>query len=340
MQELMLAGRPTTSLGFGGSRLGSTSPAVSRRLLSAAYEEGIRHFDVAPSYGFGRSESLLHEALGKRVKNVTITTKYGLAPPAHSSWIGPFHRIARRMLGPFPMVKRRLRNPLPPDHPDPPLIAAAASRSIDRSLQQLGVDTIDLLLLHEATPDRLHDPELLGMLEDSRRAGKIREFGVGSRSDRVAACLRECPAFCRIVQFESNVFSTERPELEDVPHILHGSLGGPRVDFASWLLNDSERCTRWSSEVGVDLREPGILDRLIFKASVENHRGHIILFSTRTLANLKSNVLTAGDSSLAVPARALNDLIRSQYLPASIALRSSREELAASMSAPSSKSRE
>jgi D-threo-aldose 1-dehydrogenase len=330
MQQLTLAGRSTTSLGFGGSLLGSTSPAVSRKLIVAAYEEGIRHFDVAPMYGFGRSEALLREALGSRLRDVTITTKYGLEPPAHSAWIGPLHRLARRVLSPFPKVRTGLHKEPTQAHAGPPLTAAAALQSIDHSLRQLRVETIDLLLLHEATPQRLRDPDLIGTLEECQRAGKIREFGVGSTSERVAACFRDRPAFCRIVQCEWNVFCPDRPVLEGVPHILHGSLGGPRVHFASWLLEDAERCAQWSSALGVDLREPGILNRLLLKASLEKHAGHIVLFSTRTLSNIKSNVQTADDKTLAAPARLFSYLVRSEYLSVPANSMSNEEDLAAS----------
>ena len=313
MEQLTLAGRPTTSLGFGGSLLGSTTPAVSLQLLNTAYDEGIRHFDVAPLYGFGRSESMLREAFGKRLQDVTITTKYGLAAPAHSSWIGPLHRLAKAVLSPLPGMKRVLQKTRGAEEAEPPLTAAAAGQSIDNSLRQLGVETIDLLLLHEATPDRLRDQDLLGLLEDYRHRGKIRQFGVGSRSERVCACLRERPDFCPIVQFEWNVFSAMDPELATLPRIVHGSLTGPRAAFTTWLLEDAQRCARWSLLAGVDLREPGIINRLLFKASLENHAGHIVLFSTRTVANIKSNVQTASDKSLAAPARVLKNLVHAEY---------------------------
>jgi hypothetical protein len=78
---------------------------------------------------------------------------------------------------------------------------------------------------------------------------------------------------------------------------------------------------------GVDLREPGIINRLLFKASLENHAGHIVLFSTRTVANIKSNVQTASDKSLAVPAQLLKNLVHAEYLAVATIAETGRGEV-------------
>ncbi|MFX6040902.1 aldo/keto reductase, partial [Acinetobacter baumannii] len=55
-------------LGFGcAPMLGRVGRKDSLRALAIAYDNGIRHFDVARSYGFGEAEALLGEFLaGKR----------------------------------------------------------------------------------------------------------------------------------------------------------------------------------------------------------------------------------------------------------------------------------
>src|ERR1700712_1211589 len=108
MESVLLSGRRTSRLGFGASQLGSLSRSEAKRLLCFAFDLGIRHFDVAPMYAFGHSENLLREAIGPGMGQVTVTTKYGLAPPAHSSWIGPVHRLARTLLHPRPGVLEQL----------------------------------------------------------------------------------------------------------------------------------------------------------------------------------------------------------------------------------------
>lgn len=315
MQTVELNGRQTTQLGFGGSLLGSTTPAVSRALLNEAYDRGIRHFDVAPMYGFGRSERLLRDALGSRMREVTVTTKYGLEPPKNSRWIAPIHQLARAVLSPFPALKRRAQGAGITFHEEPqvPLVAKMAQASLDASLRELGVETIDLLLLHEATPRRLPDDELLEVLERSRNAGKIRQFGVGSRREWVADCLRETPQYCPVVQCEWSVFTNDQLDLAGRAKIHHGSLGGERTEFLAWLAADTARRAHWSEQVGYDLAETATVNRLILKAAIEHNRGGIVLFSTRTLANIRENVATAQDDRLAQPARTLLSLIQVGY---------------------------
>jgi D-threo-aldose 1-dehydrogenase len=56
-------GRPTTCLGFGcGPLLGGPYARGSRAVIDLAYEAGFRHFDVAPSTGWGspRTSSARH----------------------------------------------------------------------------------------------------------------------------------------------------------------------------------------------------------------------------------------------------------------------------------------
>ena len=56
--DLGRTGRRTTRLGFGCSSLmGAMGRKESVAMLEAAFDAGVRHFDVAPMYGFGQAES-------------------------------------------------------------------------------------------------------------------------------------------------------------------------------------------------------------------------------------------------------------------------------------------
>src|SRR4051794_650140 len=70
-----------TRVGFGCARLfGGGEYKASSRLIEAALQAGIRHFDTAPSYGSGLSENVLGAVLAG-VKGVTIATKIGVSRP-------------------------------------------------------------------------------------------------------------------------------------------------------------------------------------------------------------------------------------------------------------------
>ena len=62
--ELGNSGLRAPQVGFGCSALlGRTGRTESLRALAAAWDEGIRFFDIARSYGYGEAEALLGEFL-------------------------------------------------------------------------------------------------------------------------------------------------------------------------------------------------------------------------------------------------------------------------------------
>jgi hypothetical protein len=80
--RLSTTGRTTTRLGYGCSSLmGAMGRKESIAMLEAAFEAGLRHFDVAPMYGFGQAESCVGEFLSRHKAEVTVTTKYGISAP-------------------------------------------------------------------------------------------------------------------------------------------------------------------------------------------------------------------------------------------------------------------
>src|ERR1700722_13835950 len=88
MQTITLAtsGRETTRLGFGCSSLmGSLGRRESLAMLEAAYDAGLRHFDVAPMYGYGQAEGCLGEFLARHKGELTVTTKFGIPPEESQS---------------------------------------------------------------------------------------------------------------------------------------------------------------------------------------------------------------------------------------------------------------
>ena len=89
--DLATTGRTTTRLGYGCSSLmGALGRKESLGLLEAAFDAGVRHFDVAPLYGFGQAESCVGEFLSRHKAEVTVTTKYGIPPAKNpgAGWVG------------------------------------------------------------------------------------------------------------------------------------------------------------------------------------------------------------------------------------------------------------
>ncbi|RYG54460.1 MAG: hypothetical protein EOO01_01515, partial [Chitinophagaceae bacterium] len=68
---------------FGTASL-TSHPLLSqaRRMLTAVYDAGVRHFDTAAVYGKGYSEMIVGEFVRKRRSRMILSTKFGLGSPS------------------------------------------------------------------------------------------------------------------------------------------------------------------------------------------------------------------------------------------------------------------
>jgi D-threo-aldose 1-dehydrogenase len=315
--ELGTTGRRTSRLGFGCSSLmGAMGRKESVATLEAAFDAGIRHFDVAPMYGFGQAESCLGEFLGRHRTDVTVTTKYGIPPAKNQGLIGVARSIARPLVKALPGLKRGLsgvagRVTQPAEKAS--FTAAQAKESLERSLRELRTDRIDVWLLHEVTADDLLDEGLLRFLEDCVVAGTIGAFGVGSEREKIAALVVTRPEYCRIVQFEWSVMDAPVPAMASF-RIHHRALTENFRELHAGLVADKARAMRWSESVGADVADREVLASLMLKAALVENPASPILFSSKSPAHMRENVRVGGDASLELPARALYALVRTKFV--------------------------
>jgi D-threo-aldose 1-dehydrogenase len=128
-----------TRLGFGGATLGDARQALDEHTaeatMIAAYEAGIRYFDTAPWYGTGKSEHRFGHVLRTRPReSFKISTKVGriLVRPDD-----PAAFSQERWAGGLPFVVRF-------DY-----TYDGVMRAYEDSLQRLGLNTVDALLIHD-----------------------------------------------------------------------------------------------------------------------------------------------------------------------------------------------
>jgi D-threo-aldose 1-dehydrogenase len=163
------------SLGFGGTGVGNLYRAISDEqaagTVEAAWDAGIRYFDTAPHYGLGLSERRIGEVLGGKPRNdFVLSTKVG------------------RVLVPSPATKDET-DPEGFDVPadlrrewDPS--EAGVRRSIEQSLERLGLEYIDIAYLHDPDVYSMEDAvkTALPALEKLRAEGLVRAIGVGTNT--------------------------------------------------------------------------------------------------------------------------------------------------------------
>lgn len=134
---------PEQKYGVGGTQLGNmfmiTPDDEAEAMLEASWDSGVRYFDTAPFYGFGLSERRLGHFLDdKNPQDYVLSTKTGrlLKPDASGTDQG--------------IWKGNLNFSY---HFD--FTAAGTRRSVEDSLQRLGVAKIDLVTIHDLTPGML-----------------------------------------------------------------------------------------------------------------------------------------------------------------------------------------
>ncbi|MFC1433964.1 aldo/keto reductase [Streptacidiphilus sp. N1-3] len=157
--ELGSSGVRVTALGLGTAQFGDLYQAMTQdratEIVDAAWEAGIRYFDTAPHYGLGRAEQRLGLALRSRPRaQYVLSSKVGRLLRTDSS--GELTR-----------------------HWD--FTEAGIRRSIEESLQRLGLDRLDIALLHDPQ-ERLTDALRTGLpaLVRLREEGVVGAIGVGT----------------------------------------------------------------------------------------------------------------------------------------------------------------
>lgn len=202
----------TTDIGFGCASLGSR---VSRRdglaALGRAYDAGIRWYDVAPSYGDGQAETLLGEFAAGRRDAITLCTKVGILPPAPSVPKRLLRPVVRAALAAMPDLRQTVRRHRPAAV-KPPLDAARILPSLDASLTRLRTHHVDVLALHETTPDEVTRDDVLRAIETALTSGKARAISIASSPQAALAGIAGSPLY-GMVQLANNPFLPQRARI-------------------------------------------------------------------------------------------------------------------------------
>jgi aryl-alcohol dehydrogenase-like predicted oxidoreductase len=183
-----------SAIGFGCWEIGGTYGRIDerefQRAVAQGIDSGINCFDTAEAYGMGVSEEALARGLAKRRNDVFIATKFGV--------------------GYEEMPNRRDSS------------RARVLASIDKSLQRLRTDRVDIYLVHWPDPDTPLD-ETMAALDDVVRQGKARFVGV---SNFRLAQIQEAMRLRRVdvVQYAWNMFD-RRMQAEIFPYCAAQQIG-------------------------------------------------------------------------------------------------------------------
>jgi aryl-alcohol dehydrogenase-like predicted oxidoreductase len=206
-RELGRTGWRVSEISFGawaiGGAWGSVDDKESLAALNRAIELGVNFIDTADVYGDGRSERLVAQVVRDHPgQRIYVATKSG-----------------RRLLA--QTVEGYSRENL--------------TAWVDRSLKNLGADTIDLLQLHCPPQGVYYRPEVFGILDDFIAAGKLRHYGVSVEKVEEAIKAVEFPGV-QTVQIIFNMFR-RRPAERFFPLAQEKKVGIlARVPLSSGML--------------------------------------------------------------------------------------------------------
>jgi D-threo-aldose 1-dehydrogenase len=224
-RKITRGGLEVSALGIGCAAFGGLyrdAPlADAKAALQAAWDRGIRYFDVAPMYGLGRAEHILGDFLRDAASpssEVVVSTKVG-----------------RLMVSPRPgrMATAAPKNPFDSgwvnglnfvevfDYSREGIL-----RSFDDSQQRLGRPEIDLIFLHDigrvthGAGNDAHWQDLKSggfrALEELRAAGVIKGFGLGVNETAVIeAAMEEADLDCCLLAGRYTLLDRDGEELLD-----------------------------------------------------------------------------------------------------------------------------
>jgi aryl-alcohol dehydrogenase-like predicted oxidoreductase len=180
-RELGHTGWKVSAISFGAWAIGGTWGTVkdkeSLAALHAALEQGVNFFDTADVYGDGRSERLLAQLRRESKESFYVATKAG------------------RRLDPHTAAGYNREN---------------LTAFVERSLKNLEVEALDLLQLHCPPTEVFYMPEVFGILDDLKQAGKLKHYGVSVEKVEEALKAIEYPNV-QTVQIIFNIFR-QRPK--------------------------------------------------------------------------------------------------------------------------------
>ena len=154
--------KPDFRFGMGGVSLGSefeiVTDAQAEQTIQAAWNAGVRYYDVSPWYGLGEAERRFGRFLHNQPRDsYVLSTKVGkllkASPVNESKKFFPFSKSPNNVVFDY--------------------TADAVRRSVEDSLQRMGLDRIDVLFVHDVSPDNGFLPRPWGRGVHNRAKGRL-----------------------------------------------------------------------------------------------------------------------------------------------------------------------
>jgi hypothetical protein len=222
--------RPASVLGFGCASLGSrVSARQGLQALQAAHEQGVNWFDLAPAYGAGEAELIFGQFLRGRRDALHVCSKVGLVPPQRNALVKLAYGLARPVAGAVQGARKLFRRMPATRNVSVSLTPALLRSSLERSLQRLGTDRLDVFALHKPRHEDIGRDDILSSLQRLREEGKALRIAVSGDAQAATLALRH-PEVYGVLQVADDPMASPLPGLQPLAQgrcalITHSILG-------------------------------------------------------------------------------------------------------------------
>lgn len=265
------------------------------RALGYAFERGVTWYDVAPSYGDGEAEEILGKFLAGRRDRAIVCTKFGIPRPLISPLVRllrPVLRAALRALPQLPMGAAVDRPVADGSRLHPEQIES----SVVDSLRRLETDYIDVLALHEPSPQDCANESVLRELQRVVEKGYVRCIAIAGTPEAAVAGARASDLY-KIAQLPDSPFA---PALSQVKAALgeetslffvtHGVFSAHDL-LARLLIGDGGRLGSLASQLGYG--PPFMTSEMLLDHAFAANPNGVVLASMFTQSHIEMNCTRA-----------------------------------------------
>jgi len=307
----------TSCLGFGCAGLMQVpSRGHRQRLLADAFEQGIRHFDVARMYGLGAAERELGRFARGRREQIVVATKFGIEPAAVSGGLGRLQAPARAVIARSPALRAAVKRRSDAFHRPHRYDLATLNASLETSLRELGSEYVDILFVHGPQSDDIADiAELSDALERLRGAGRVRAWGFAGDPEPCIA-LSGRVSLPTVLQIRDDIFNGALSRVEQSERVItFGLLSGALKRILDHVTASVERRSRWQAAICADCGYPEAVASLLLQDALDRNRTGTVVFSTTRPERI--TIATGAVETLAcerdpAPLRAFRRLVSSE----------------------------
>ena len=186
----LIKGVTSSRIGFGCAPvLGSKDGKVSKNAIFYALDQGVNHFDLANSYGYGEAESFVGKLLVSQRKNLVYASKFGITTKASAKLFKPLKPLVRLVKGKIAADSLTSKpsgssNVSDRFHSRVAIDPNNLKKFLHRSLKNLKTDYLDYYFIHEPPSSIENIAEILDLSLRLKKEGKIKALGLAFYKDQ------------------------------------------------------------------------------------------------------------------------------------------------------------